>query len=108
MKFELNGTLHDVTPTQQITDKFKKRDFILEIPNGNYTDHIKCELTQDSCSKLDNARIGNQIYAKCAVKGRLYKRKDGTQGQMNSIVAYDVQIVQNKSEFSLSQMDNPF
>lgn len=108
MKFELDGKLHEVTATQQITDKFKKRDFVLEIPSGNYTEHIKCELTQDNCSKLDSARIGNQVYAKCSIKGRYFSRKDGTKGHMNSVVAYDVQVVQSNPELSLSHIDNPF
>lgn len=109
MTVELNGTLHEVWPTQQITNKFKKRDFILEIPSGNYMQHIKCEATGQTCEKLDGARIGSQVKAKCDLRGRIYQKKDGTKGQMNSIVAWDVQYEQAEyRDNSLAHIDAPF
>jgi len=109
LSVELNGTLHEVYPTQQITDKFQKRDFILEIPNGNYLQHIKCEATGQACGKLDGARIGSQVYAKCDLRGRIYKKKDGSQGQMNSIVAWDIKLEQATfNENSLQHLSAPF
>ncbi len=104
MKFDLDGTLHGVGPTQQITDKFKKREFVVQVVNGNYTEHIKCEATGDVTAKLDSAKIGNQVVAKCALRGRYFNRKDGTQGHMNSIIAYDVNVLQNNPANSISGM----
>jgi len=108
MKLELDGKLHEVWPTQQVSDKFKKRDFILEIPNGKYTDHIKVEATQASCESLDGARIGSQVIAKCNLRGRIYEKKDGTKGQINSIVAWDISVIQGDPEYSISALENPF
>lgn len=106
---ELNGTLHEVYPTQQITDKFKKRDFIVEIPNGNYLQHIKCELTNDNCAKLDGVRIGSQIKAKCDLRGKIYVKKDGTKGQMNSVVAWQIETQQREyNENSIADIMAPF
>lgn len=93
MKFDLEGTLHEVKPTQQITDKFKKREFIVECSNGNYTEFIKCELTGEQTAKLDGAKIGNHVIAQCSIKGRYYNKKDGTQGHANNIICYNVQHV---------------
>lgn len=108
MKFQLEGKLYEVKPTQQITDKFRKREFIIECANGMYQEHIKIDATQNACEKLDNAKIGNQIYVKCALKGRFYNKKDGTKGHMNTINAYEIDVVKGNPEFSLSEMENPF
>ena len=109
LSLELNGTLHEVYPTQQITDKFSKRDFILEIPNGNYLQHIKCESTGKTCGSLDGVRIGSQIKAKCDLRGRIYQKKDGTKGQMNSVVAWDIQAEQAEyNENSIAHLTAPF
>lgn len=106
---ELSGTLHEVFPTQQITDKFKKRDFIIEIPNGNYLQHIKCEATGNTCEKLNGLRIGSQIKAKCDLRGRIYQKKDGSKGQMNSIVAWQIDSEQASfNENSISHIMAPF
>jgi single-strand DNA-binding protein len=109
LSVELNGTLHEVYPTQQITDKFKKRDFILEIPNGNYLQHIKCEATGNTCEKLDGVRIGSQVFAKCDLRGRIYQKKDGTKGQMNSLVAWEIKSEQAEyNEHSIAHIMSPF
>jgi len=109
LSLELNGTLHEVAPTQQITDKFSKRDFIIEIPNGNYLQHIKCEATGKVCGNLDGVRIGSQIQAKCDLRGRIYQKKDGTKGQMNSVVAWDIKVHQAEyNENSIAHLTAPF
>jgi single-strand DNA-binding protein len=111
MKFELDGTLKECGPTQQITDKFKKREFVVEVSSGNYTEFIKCEATGDVTAKLDSAKIGNQVVAKCAMRGRYFNRKDGTTGHMNSVVAYNVEVIKGNPEYSISAMaenETPF
>ncbi|HBB24977.1 MAG TPA: hypothetical protein DCZ59_01800, partial [Bacteroidetes bacterium] len=45
--YEAVGTLHHLTETQQVKDTFKKREFVLEIADGNYPQHIKFQVTQD-------------------------------------------------------------
>jgi single-strand DNA-binding protein len=93
MKFDLEGTLYDIKPTQQITEKFKKREFTVECSNGNYTEFIRCELTGELTSRLDSSKIGAHVIAQCTIKGRYYNKKDGTQGHANNIVCYNVQAV---------------
>ena len=113
MKFDLEGKLSDVKPTQQITEKFKKREFIVECSDGNYTEFIKCEATGETTSKLDNAKIGSQIIVQCALKGRYFNKKDGTQGHANNIIAYNIQAKQSDlrepdSVYSKEELGIPF
>ena len=95
MRFELNGKLHQISPTQVISEKFSKREMVVECENGNYTEFIRCEVINDNIKPLNNAQTGWHISAKCSLKGRYYNKKDGTQGLINSIQAYSVEVRQN-------------
>jgi len=90
MKFDLNGILHKVSPTQIISDKFSKREFVLECENGKYNEYVKCEVINDNIKFLEDAKIGCHINAKCYIKGRYFQKKDGSEGLINSIQAYEI------------------
>jgi hypothetical protein len=48
---ELQGTIYAIGQIQEITDKFKKQEVILETLNGEYTQFIKIQFTQSAQSK---------------------------------------------------------
>lgn len=76
--FETFGTIHAIMDTQQVTDTFKKREFVLEIADGNYPQHVKFQVTQDRTALLDNFKSGQPVKVMFNLKGRPYQRKDGT------------------------------
>ena len=51
MSFEVEGKLYKKFDTNQVTDTFRKREFILELEDGAYTQLIKFQLTQSNCEK---------------------------------------------------------
>jgi len=74
--FEVLGTLHVVMDTQQVKDTFKKREFVIEMQDGNYPQHIKFQVTQDRCALLDNFKVGQQIKVLFNLRGRPFQNKD--------------------------------
>ena len=38
--YEATGTIYAIMDTQQVTDSFKKREFAVEIPDGNYPQFV--------------------------------------------------------------------
>jgi hypothetical protein len=46
MALEVQGKLVDVFDTQQITDKFKKREFVVETEERGYQQYVKFQLTK--------------------------------------------------------------
>lgn len=77
MSFEVKGKLHEVFATQQINDSFKKREFVLEIEDGNYTQHIKFQMTQDRCDLLENFQKGEEVNVSFSLAGRPYTNAEG-------------------------------
>lgn len=78
MQFEMKGTVHQVMDTQQITDKFKKREFVLFVENTNkpeYSDYIKFEAIQDKCDDLDSLKPGMEVDVKFFIGGRKVEKE---------------------------------
>ena len=78
MAFEVEGKLHKKFDTAQVTDKFKKREFVLELEDGAYTQIIKFQLTQNNCDKLDPYNEGDMMKVTFSLRGREYTKDDKT------------------------------
>lgn len=63
------GIIKRIGATEQVTEKFKKRDLILEIP-GTYPQVIKFEAAQDKVSIFDGLSIGQNVNVHFNLNGR--------------------------------------
>ncbi len=78
MSFEITGKLHEVYDEQQVSATFKKREFVLEIQDGNYAQYPKFELKQDKCSLLDSYKVGDEMKVAFNLSGRPYTKNNVT------------------------------
>lgn len=82
MSFEVTGIFFEDLDTRQITEKFRRREFILQITqeaNGNnYTNFIKFQLVQNKCDLLNPYKKGDQIMVTFNLKGNKVERDDKT------------------------------
>lgn len=78
--FTLKGKLFKKGDVQQITDNFKKREFVMEVSNqvGDkvYTELPQFELLQDKVQLLEYVSVGDQIEVDFSVSGREWTPKD--------------------------------
>ena len=74
---EITGTILVKKDTQVVSEKFKKRNFVIETIDGNYTNQIELELQQDKCSLLDNFNIGQEVIAHVNIKGKKWTNPKG-------------------------------
>src|SRR5688572_4306552 len=93
MALEITGKLHLKSDTQQITDKFKKRDFVMELNDNGYVQYIKFQLNQDKCNILDNFNTNDQIKVSFNLTGRQYTKKTGEIDFITNIVAWKIEKV---------------
>jgi hypothetical protein len=94
MAFEIEGTLYKKFDTQQITDTFRKREFVLEIQDGAYPQLIKFQMTQNNCDKLDGFDEKGQVKVTFSLKGREYT-KDGRTSYFTNLDAWRIEKVGN-------------
>ena len=61
MAYDVTGRLHEIFDEQQVSEKFRKREFVLEVQDGQYPQHIKFQLTQDKTSFVDPYKMGDEV-----------------------------------------------
>jgi len=74
---EITGKLHRKFGTQQVSEKFTKREFVLiEAGNPMYPQYVKFECTQDRCALLDKFNDGDTLTVAFNFRGREYTDKN--------------------------------
>jgi hypothetical protein len=75
MAFEVEGKLHRIFPTEQKSASFSAREFVLEIPDGNYPQLVKFQAVQERCGLLDSFREGDRVKVSFDLRGREWNGK---------------------------------
>jgi len=93
MAFEIKGKIEVLSDTQQVTEKFKKREFVLMVEEGMYPEYIKFQAVQDRCNLLDNYKIGEIVTVSFNLRGRPYT-KDGKTTYFTNLDAWRISAAQ--------------
>ena len=88
---EITGRIKLIRDTQVVSDKFKKREFVITT-DGEYPDHIQCEFIQDKCSLLDSYNVNQMVTVGINIRGREWT-KDGVTRYFNTIQAWKISAV---------------
>jgi hypothetical protein len=98
MSLEVTGKLYVKYDTQVVSDRFKKREFVMELAeeiNGNvYTNYAKMQLVQNKCEILDRFHEGDNIKVSFNIKGNKWERD----GKVNYITNLDAWRIENASQ----------
>jgi len=70
MAFQIDGALHKVFDTEQKSDRFRAREFVIEVQDGQYPQMVKFQLTQDKCELIDGYNEGDTITVHFDLRGR--------------------------------------
>lgn len=93
MAFEITGKLIEKYETQNVSEKFKKREFVIEFrdnPNLSFSEMLKFQLTQDRCSLIDAFSIGQDLKVSFNLRGRKWE-KDGNTSYFTNLEAWKVE-----------------
>lgn len=89
---EVKGTLIEIYDTAQISDRFQKREFVIEYAdNPQYPEFIKFETVQDRCAMLDEYKLGDEVTVHFNLKGRKWTDRQGETKYFNSLQAWRMQ-----------------
>lgn len=69
---KVKGQLIEVSPVQEISDKFRKREVIICVTNGRYEDYFKFEAINDACQQLDSIPLLTNVVVDGYLSGRKY------------------------------------
>lgn len=89
MGYKAEGKLHKVFDTEQKSDKFQAREFVIEVADGQYPQMVKFQLVQDKCPLIDDYAEGDQIVVDFDLRGREWNEKYFTNLQAWKIARAD-------------------
>ena len=89
MNYELKGKLVAIFDEQQISDRFKKREFVVEAHDGMYPQFIKFQLTQDKCDLISGFNTNEEVNVRFNLRGRPYE-KQGTTIYFTNLEAWKI------------------
>ena len=106
MSLEITGKLLLKYDTQVISDKFKKREFVIELAeeiNGNiYTNYAKLQLVQAKCDIIDRFNQGDLVKVSFNIKGNKWE-KDGKVNYISNLDAWRVEAANSAATGNSSQ-----
>lgn len=91
MKGTITGTITHIGQTKQMSDTFKIRKFIVEVPDGNYTQTVILQCTQDRTLLLDTVKVGQEVSVSYNIRGKAYTNKDGEPDAFVSLDAWKIE-----------------
>ncbi|HXB42278.1 MAG TPA: DUF3127 domain-containing protein [Bacteroidia bacterium] len=107
---EVTGILKVKFDTNVVSERFKKRDFVLTVePGSPYPQHVSFQLVQDKVSMLDNFNVGDEIKVLFNLKGREWTSPQGEVKYFNTIDAWRMEKVgqgQSQSQASSNNAGN--
>lgn len=87
-----------VFDAKQVSDKFRKREFVLEIMDGKYPQLIQFQLTGDRCSQLDGLNVGDEVRVEFSLRGREWRSPKGEVKYFNSLDVWKLEPVGKRQE----------
>lgn len=88
---DIKGKVHEVSQVITVSDKFRKRELILEYAeNPTYPEYVKFEAIQDKVSLFDNIKVGDQVELFFNLRGRPWTDKNGKTSYFNTLVVWRI------------------
>lgn len=90
--FKIKGRLIAKEATVQVTETFKKREFVIEVVNERneqYNDLIKFQLSQNNCDKIAGFGQNAEIEVSFNIRGRKFE-KDGKVSYFTTLEAWKI------------------
>lgn len=91
MSFKLTGAIKMIADTNQVSEKFSKRDFVVTDTTSMYPQDILFQITQDKCSVLDAYSVGDSVEVSFNMKGRAWESPTGEVKFFNTLEAWRIE-----------------
>ena len=91
MSLQVKGKLKVKGSEQAISDRFRKREFVLTDDSSQYPQYISFQLTQDKCALLDAFNIGDEMTVSFNLRGREWTSPKGEVKYFNSLEAWRIE-----------------
>jgi hypothetical protein len=89
--FSIKGKIYEIFETKLLTEKFRKREIIIEYtPNIQYPQYIKLDLQNDNCNLVDGFNIHDEVEVFFDLRGKPYTTKTGETTYFTNLVVWRI------------------
>jgi hypothetical protein len=99
--FKLEGTIKVINQTQVISDKFSKREFVIETQD-QYPQLVMFQTTQEKCNLLDGIGVGSKLEVSFNLRGREWNSPQGETKYFNTLEAWKIDVLYTVHPFKVS------
>ena len=101
MSFDIKGKVLEVSPVQQVSDKFRKREFVIEVAEQGaggreFIEFIKFQCVQDRCELINDELVNTNVKVSFNLKGNKWER-DGKVNYFTNLDAWRIERVENET-----------
>src|ERR1044071_2359353 len=97
MAMEATGKLKAIFETKQFSERFSKREFVLELADGKYPQTVLFQVTGDRCASLDQFQVGDEVRLEFNLRGREWKSPQGEVKYFNSLEVWRIESAREAS-----------
>src|SRR5438445_12978531 len=107
MAMEATGKLRAIFETKRVSERFTKREFVLELVDGKYPQTVLFQLTGDRCANLDSFQVGDEVRLEFNLRGREWKNPQGEVKYFNSLDVWRMEAAREGRRPQRSQQPEP-
>ena len=96
--FKIKGEIKVIGDAVQVTEKFKKRAFVLIDDSSQYPQYINFQLVQDKCELIDGFQVGQRIEVNFNLRGREWTDKNGAIKYFNTLDVWRIVYEESSAE----------
>ena len=93
MSYELTGKVKLVQDPQTFSSGFTKREIVVTVEDGKYSQDINLEFLQDKVALLDNVSEGQEIKVLFDIRGREYNGR-----YFNNLVGWKIEATDDTAD----------
>jgi len=104
MGMQISGKIHVIQQAQQVTERFRKREFVLELSeNSRFPQFVQFQLTGDRCERIDDFEVGDEVQVEFSLRGREWTSPTGEVKYFNSLDVWNIE----RAGGATSRSDDP-
>ncbi len=103
---DITGIIKVKNDERVVSEKFKKRDFVLTDNSSQYPQHVLFQLAQDKTSLIDQYNVGDEIKVHFNLRGREWTDPKGEVKYFNTLDAWRIEGISSAKNDSIVTATN--
>ena len=87
---KITGTLKIKKDTIQVSESFSKREFVLTVVDGAFSNDILIQLTKDKVTLINDINIGDMLEVEVNLTGKCWVKPQGEEKYFNSLICWKI------------------